>query len=94
MVDDVGQLIGAIAVDDLRKVSTAMWAETQVKDLMQPIESAVVRSNQSLLEAAMVLEQQQRSALPVVRENGVLIGILEKTAILQLLQKRMLANPA
>lgn len=95
VVDDAGQLVGAIALDDVRKVSTAMWTETQVKDLMQPIEtSAVVRSNQSLLEAAMVLEQQQRSALPVVRENGVLIGILEKAAILQLLQKRMQANPA
>lgn len=95
VVDDAGQLVGAIALDDVRKVSTTMWAETQVKDLMQPIEtSTVVQSNQSLLEAAMVLEQQQRSALPVVRENGVLIGILEKAAILQLLQKRMQANPA
>ena len=95
VVDDAGQLVGAIALDDVRKVSTAMWTETQVKDLMQPIEtSAVVRSNQSLLEAAMVLEQQHGSALPVVRENGVLIGILEKAAILQLLQKRMQANPA
>lgn len=93
VVDDVGQLVGAIALDDLRKVSTALWSETQVKDLMQPIESAVVRSNQSLLEAAMVLEQEQRS-IPVVRENGVLIGILEKAAILQLLQKRMQPNPA
>lgn len=95
VVDDAGQLVGAIALDDLRKLSPTIWSETQVKDLMQPIEtSAVVRSNQSLLEAAMVLEQQQGSALPVVRENGVLIGILEKTAILQLLQNRILASPA
>ena len=54
----------------------------------------LLRSNQSLLEAAMVLEQQHGSALPVVRENGVLIGILEKAAILQLLQKRMQAKLA
>lgn len=94
VTDDAGQLVGAIAVDDLRKVSTALWAETYVKDAMQPIEkSTVVQSNQSLLEAAMLLEQQQRSALPVVRENGVLIGILEKAAIVQLLQKRMQTNP-
>ena len=71
-----------------------MWSETQVKDVMQAIEtSTVVKSNQTLLEAAMLLEQQQRSALPVVRD-GVLIGILEKASILRLLQQRMQANPA
>jgi len=95
VTDDAGQLVGAIAVDDLRTVSNTIWAETQVRDVMQPIEkSTVVQSNQSLLEAAMLLEQQQRSALPVIRENGALVGILEKAAILQLLQKGMRANPA
>ena len=95
VTDDAGQLVGAIALDDLRKISTAMWSETQVKDVMQPIEtSTVVKSNQSLLEAVMLLEQQQRSALPVVRENGVLIGILEKASILRLLEQRMQASPA
>lgn len=95
VTDEAGQLVGAIALDDLRKVSNPLWAETQVKDVMQPIEhSAVVQSNQSLLEAVRLLEQQQRSALPVVRENGVLVGILEKASILNLLQRRMQANPA
>lgn len=95
VTDDAGQLVGAIALDDLRKISTAMWSETQVKDVMQPIEtSTVVKSNQSLLEAVMLLEQQQRSALPVVRENGVLIGILEKASILRLLEQRIQASPA
>jgi CBS domain-containing protein len=95
VTDDVGQLVGAINVDDLRTVSHTLWAEIQVRDVMQPMEkSAVVQSNQSLLEAAMLLEQQQGVALPVIRENGSLVGILEKTAILQLLQKRMRANPA
>ncbi len=95
VTDDAGQLVGAIAPDDLRKISSAMWSETHVKDVMQPIEtSTVVKSNQTLLEAAMLLEQQQRSALPVVRENGVLIGILEKASILRLLQQRMQASPA
>lgn len=95
VTDDAGQLVGAIALDDLRKISSALWSETQVKDVMQPIEtSTVVTSNQSLLEAVMLLEQQQRSALPVVRENGVLIGILEKASILRLLEQRMQASPA
>jgi len=95
VTDDAGQLIGAIAVDDLRIIPTKHWSEMRVKDLMQPIEKfAVVQSHQSLLEAVMLLEQQQQSALPVIRDNGVLVGILEKASILNLLQKRAQANPA
>lgn len=95
VTDDAGQLVGAITVDDLRTIPNPRWSETQVKEIMQPIEqSAVIQSNQSLLEAAMLLEQQQRSALPVIRENGVLVGILEKASIISLLQKRVQANPA
>jgi Zn-dependent protease/CBS domain-containing protein len=95
VTDDAGQLVGAIAVDDLRAFSTTSWTKSQVKDAMQPIEaSAVVQSDRSLLEAAMLLEQQQRSALPVIGNNGVLLGILEKAAILHLLQQRAQANPA
>ena len=86
VTDDQGQLIGAIALDDLKVVPNTRWLEMHVKDLMQPIETAVVQSNQSLLDAVMLLEQQQRSTLPVIRDNGVLVGILEKAAILNLLQ--------
>lgn len=95
VTDDVGQLIGAITVDDLKILPTTRWSEMQVKDLMQHIEhSTVVQSNQSLLEAVMLLEKQQHSALPVIQDNGVLVGILEKASILNLLQKRAQANPA
>lgn len=86
VTDDQGQLVGAIALDDVKVVPSTRWLEMHVKDLMQPIETAVVQSNQSLLEAVMLLEQQQRSTLPVIRDNGVLVGILEKAAILNLLQ--------
>ena len=94
VTDGEGQLVGAIAVDDLKTIPSSSWSEMYVKDLMQPIEqSAVIQSSQSLLEAVTLLEQQQRSALPVIRENGVLVGILEKASILHLLQKRA-PNPA
>ncbi len=94
VTDDRGQLIGAIALDDLKIIPATRWLEMQVKDLMQQVESTVVQSNQSLLEAVMLLEKQQRTVLPVIQDNGVLIGILEKASILNLLQKRAAANPA
>ncbi|MHC5735573.1 site-2 protease family protein [Nostoc sp.] len=95
VTDDNGQLVGAIAVDNLRTIPTAVWSETQVKEVMRPItESTTVQSDQPLLEVMQLLEQQKLSVLPVIRENGVLVGILEKAAIIQLLQNRTQPNPA
>ncbi|MEH1895939.1 MAG: site-2 protease family protein [Nostoc sp.] len=95
VTDDDGQLVGAIAIDNLRSVPTALWSETQVKEVMRPItQSTTVQSDQPLLEVMQLLEQQKLSVLPVIRKNGVLVGILEKTAIIQLLQSRTQPNPA
>ncbi len=95
VTDESLQLVGTLKVEDLKIIPTSRWSETQVKDLMQPIEqAAVVQSNQSLLEAIMLLEKQQRSALPVIRENGVLVGILEKVSVVRLLQGKVQTNPA
>ncbi len=95
VTDDDGQLVGAIAVDNLRTIPTVMWSETQVREVMRPItESTTVQSDQPLLEVMQLLEQQKLSVLPVIRENGVLVGILEKAAIIQLLQSQTQPNPA
>ena len=93
VTDDGGQLVGAIAIDNLRTIPTALWSETQVKEVMRPItESTTVQSDQPLLEVMQLLEQQKLSVLPVIRKNGVLVGILEKAAIIQLLQSRTQPN--
>ena len=90
-----GQLVGAISADCFRTVSPQLWSETQVKDVMRPItESTTVKADKPLLEVVQLIEQQKLSALTVIRDNNVLVGILEKSAILSLLQKRMQTNPA
>ncbi|NEQ78566.1 MAG: CBS domain-containing protein, partial [Okeania sp. SIO2C9] len=95
VTDNDGQLLGAISVDNLRTIPRQLWSETQIKDVMGPIaESTTVQANQPLLEVVRLIEQQKLSALAVIHDNGVLVGILEKPAILSLLQKRMLSNPA
>ncbi|MFQ4141389.1 site-2 protease family protein [Chlorogloeopsis sp. ULAP02] len=95
VTDENGQLLGAITVDNLRSIPTALWTETQVREVMQPItDSSTVQSDQPLLEVMQRLEQQKLSALAVIRDNGVLVGILEKAAIINLLQKRVQTNPA
>jgi Zn-dependent protease/CBS domain-containing protein len=95
VTDDNGQLVGAISVDSLRSIPTVLWSETQVKNVMRPLdEFSSVSSEQTLWEAVQLLEERKLSALPVVRENGVLVGILEKSAIMQLLYRKAQANPA
>ena len=95
VTDDEGQLVGAIAAHDLRTIPTNQWSETQIKQVMRPIaESTTVKSDKPLVEVVQLLEQKQLSALNVIGENGVLVGILEKAAIIQLLQRQSQFNPA
>ena len=95
VTDDRGQLLGSISIDSLRSVPTELWSETRIVEVMRPIEeSTVVNSGQPLLEVIQLLEQQKLSALAVTRDNGVLVGILEKAAVINLLQNRVKVNPA
>lgn len=95
VTDEDGQLLGAIAVDDMRTVPTSHWNETPVQELMRPVDdSATVKSDQSLLEVVTLLEQEKLTQLPVIRDNGVLVGILEKASIIRLLEQRAQAKPA
>jgi len=86
VTDDAGQLVGAIAVDDLKTVSTSCWPDTQVKELMQTAEPTTVKPDQSLLDVVKLLETQKLTQLPVVRDNGVLVGLLEKNLIVDLMK--------
>ncbi|NET02029.1 MAG: site-2 protease family protein [Sphaerospermopsis sp. SIO1G2] len=93
VTDDEGQLLGAISVDDLRTIPNILWAETSVVEVMKPIEqSTTVQSDQPLLEVVRLLETQKLSALTVISNNGFLVGILEKAAIINLLRNKVQTN--
>ncbi|MGK7873806.1 MAG: site-2 protease family protein [Xenococcaceae cyanobacterium] len=96
ITNEKGQLLGAIAVDDMKKVPTSQWIQTQVSELMQPLETiTTVNCDQSLLEVVKLLETQEHvKQLTVVRENGVVVGLLEKASIITLLQQQAQAKPA
>jgi Zn-dependent protease len=95
VTDTTGQLMGAIALSDLQQLPVERWATTQVWNVMQPINpETTIQADQPLNDVVSLLEQQQLTALPVVRPNGVLVGLLEKAAILRLLQNNLQATPA
>jgi Zn-dependent protease/CBS domain-containing protein len=89
VTDDAGQLVGAIDLDDLKTIPTGSWPQVLIKDLLKPIEfSTTVKPELSLLEVVTLLEQLKVQELPVMRENGVLVGLVEKAEIARLLQRR------
>lgn len=95
IIDDAGQLIGILKVDDLKNVLTSDWPHTPVRALLQPIDLAeTVQAEESLLEVVQRLEQQQLTQLPVIRENGIAVGLIEKAAIIRILQQKAQAKPA
>ncbi|MFS8116995.1 MAG: site-2 protease family protein [Microcoleus sp.] len=95
VTDDAGQLVGAIDLDDIKTIPTGTWPQVLVKELVKPIEfSTTVKPELSLLEVVTLLETLKVQELPVIRENGVLVGLVEKAEIARLLQKRAEANPA
>jgi Zn-dependent protease len=90
-----GQLLGTIAVDDLRRIPCDQWSDMTVKACMTPVESSlVVESDRPLSDVVKLLEERQITAMSVVRKNGSLVGLLEKAAIIQLLQRDTVATPA
>ena len=88
VIDEQGKLLGAIAVNDMKNLPTSEWPNTRIGKLLIPVTTAQVEPNISLLEVATLMEQQNLQELTVVEENGILVGLVEKTSIINLLQKQ------
>lgn len=89
VTDDAGQLMGAIAVDDLQPIPREQWTQTLVGQLVHPTQLQTVPAEQSLLEVMGVLETQGLNTLAVIQSNGLVVGLLERSSVLRLLQGPM-----
>lgn len=88
-VNEEGNLLGEIAVDDLKMIPSDRWTSTQVSDLVRPVEvSKTISSEKPLLDVVKLLEQDRLSWLAVIHDNGLLVGFLEKGSILNLFNRR------
>lgn len=90
LVKDVdGTLVGTITLDDLKTVPTSEWSNYSVRHLTKPVsQDIMVTSDLPLLAALEKLEERRASSLTVIRENGAVVGLLEKISVLRLLQGR------
>ncbi len=87
VADETGALVGTVLVDALKQVPRSEWATTLVPAIMDSAaDIATVGADRPLLEVVQTLEAQKIQALAVVRQDGSLAGLLEKSAIQALLQ--------
>lgn len=95
VVNESEQLIGTIAVSALQDVPREDWETVTVSDRLQPIESVEeVGSDKPLLDVLKLFEEKRVSELVVLGEDRSLLGLLEKSSIVRLLQKRSEVTPA
>lgn len=95
VVDDEGQLCGEIAAEELKTIATSLWTETLVRDLAKPTANLVtVQSDLSLLEVVKLLDREKVQQVPVLSGEGAVVGLLERSSIIRLLERDAAAKQA
>jgi acetoin utilization protein AcuB len=95
-VIDNGKLVGILSVGDIREASPSdtttlsvwelnyLWEQITVKQVMtHPV--VTVAQHQPVIEAVKIMIARKFSSLPVVDDDGHLVGILTETDIFQML---------
>ena len=81
-------LAGLITLGDIRHVPREQWTQTPVGQVMIPLEKLhVVSPEQNLNDVLPLMAGQDVNQLPVV-QNGRLVGILSRDAIMRYLEVR------
>jgi len=88
LVMQADQLAGLIALSDIRHVPREQWGQVPVGHAMVPLDRLhVVQPQQSLNEVLPLMAGRDVNQLPVV-QNGVLLGVLSRDAIVRFLEVR------
>ncbi len=88
LVMQADQLAGLITLSDIRHVPRDQWAQVPVGHAMIPLERLhVVSPQQSLNDVLPLMAGRDVNQLPVV-QNGRLVGILSRDAIVRFLEVR------
>ncbi len=95
VTDAGGKLTGEILVDDIKTVPTNDWWNVSVQSLTRsPDDVKTITSDTPLLEVINLLNETVLALAVVKKEDGALMGLLEKSSIVQRLQQKTEAEPA
>ena len=82
------KLVGLITLGDIRHMPRERWSQVPVSQVMIPVSHLhVVAPQQSLNDVLPLMAGRDVNQLPVV-QNGTLVGVLSRDAILQYLEVR------
>lgn len=88
LVMQADQLAGLITLSDIRHVPREQWGQVPVGHAMVPLDRLhVVQPQQSLNEVLPLMAGRDVNQLPVV-QNGILVGVLSRDAIVRFLEVR------
>jgi Zn-dependent protease len=95
VTNNLGQLVGEINIDRVKTIPIDRWLSTTVSELMEPIDpQRIIAADRPLLQAIETIETQKISDLIAIGDDGLLVGLLEKAAIIALLQNPPTPVPA
>jgi CBS domain-containing protein len=104
-VVDNGQLVGIVTLGDIREASPSdattlsiwelnyLWAQLNVERVMSRA-VLTIEANASILDAAQIMMDKKVSGLPVLSEQGQLVGIITESDIFRMLVKSRVAVEA
>jgi len=77
------KILGMVTLHDIKQVPKDRWRETQVRDVMVPVEKLVTtKSEEPALDALVKLAKMKVGRLPVL-EEGRLVGIVTRSDIVR-----------
>ncbi len=87
-VTHMDQFVGLITLSDIRRVPRDEWLQVPVSTAMVPLERMhVARPDQNVSEVLPLMARQDVNQLPVI-EDGRLVGVLSRDAIVRFLDVR------
>jgi Zn-dependent protease/CBS domain-containing protein len=86
-VSEDGSLKGLVTLEDVRKVSREEWENTPVGQIMTDVSSLkVAHPDQPASKAFQILAESDYRQLPVVGEDGDLVGLFRRRDVIRWLQ--------
>ena len=88
VVDEEGELVGLITLNDVKQLSRDEWASTQVRQVMDDVkEEMVLHPEDEAVDClGRMVQSEEQGRMPVVDDNNDLVGIVTRRDIMNLLR--------
>jgi Zn-dependent protease len=88
VVDETGELVGLVELDDVKDVSQDQWSETNVEKIMDPVEEdSVLHPDDEAVDCLnSMIRTREQGRMPVIDDENELVGVVTRKDIMNLLK--------